>query len=245
MKKKYIVIGTILILFVLFFLFHYLENVSPNIGIRPTSTRYTYEVLLEPQYDKITFFYEEGAITFSQNNKHGCFFVGKGEIIPAMYSHLAYHPLDELFTASIGTTFGAVDINNQIIIPFEYDDIYYLGYRNGKVLFKVKKNSELYYIDDQNKKVEDEINEADFVKIKRNPKSWFLERTVYKKQEFFINSLVEDDTIIRYGVTDSDGRQIIPCEYLQFQADLYVEKILFVTDLKNKQGVIRIVPLEK
>lgn len=239
MKKKWIVILGIIIVIILFTVFS--EHDSEV--IRPPSTRFTYEIILEPIYDDILDV-KYNAIRFKKDGKLGCFIVGKGEVIPAMYDMLTYHRIEDIFTARIDDGRGAIDMENQIIIPFEYEYIRYMGRKSGRKIFQVKKDGSLYYIDGQNNRVEDEIEPSDFPNTEVPKKFWFLERTVYTKQQFFINTLVDEDGSQRYGIGDSDGKQIIPCDYLHFEA-AFDERMMIVTGFDNRKGVIKIVPLQQ
>lgn len=239
MKKKWAIILGITIIIILFAVFS--EHDSE--GIRPPSIRFTYEIILEPIYDDILDV-KDNAIIFKKDGKLGCFIMGKGEVIPAMYDDgLAYHRIEDIFTAYIGDKGGAIDMENHVIIPFEYEYIRYMGSKAGHKIFQVKKDGSLYYIDGQNNRVEDEIEPSDFPNTEVPKKFWFLERTVYTKQQFFINTLVGEDGSQRYGIGDSDGRQIIPCDYLHFEA-ASDERMMIVTGFDNRKGVIKIVPLQ-
>lgn len=80
--------------------------------------------IISPQYELIEDFHGKNSLAkFQINKKYGMINQKGVVIIPPLYSGLGYFNDEGYAIASFDKKRGIIDIKNQIVIPFEYDDI--------------------------------------------------------------------------------------------------------------------------
>ncbi|MDP2387339.1 MAG: WG repeat-containing protein [Bacteroidota bacterium] len=105
-------------------------------------------LIVKPQYEKVTLF-KKGYALVIKNNKLGMIDEKGEELIPCLYTDL--HPVSEglLMAKNEKLLYGYIDLNNKVVIPFQYE--YASDFYRGIACVKMK-NGNHYLIDKTGKK---------------------------------------------------------------------------------------------
>lgn len=165
---------------------------------------------------------------YKNNGKYG--FVNYDGKINYLYDSICPPTTDNYLFALKGEHWGAVDLENNVIIPFEYEQIQETINKNqlGQDTFIVQKNGLLGIVDFRNKIV---------IPIKYDAFSGLCGINI-KGHYVSKNS--------KTGIIDNTGNMIIPIEY---DSLYYYSKEIIKANLNGKYGVINsqneiIIPLE-
>lgn len=192
--------------------------------------------------------------------KYGVIDINEKEIIPLKYDNLEMiYTKDNRFYATLGRKKGIINLKNEIIIPFEYSDIYYLGQNS---IMATKDEEKFIIINEQNKQicktVFEEIEEYTnfnnspiLYPAKLNNKWGFIDELgkividfkytstyiVPNGEKYASVSLSKDIYGDTFGIIDMHENQILPFEY---QADgfKYIDKNRFIVRKDEKYGIV-------
>ena len=133
---------------------------------------------------------KDGRATVEIGNKKGMINSTGREIIAVTYEQLGDYFTSGLLMAMMNGKWGFIDSLNQVIIPFEYDEVR----RFTNAITGVKKGKYYYFIDRNNQRV-NEVN-YDFI-----DHEWYPDKKV---------KVVRNKKI---GWVDETGKEVIPCVY--------------------------------
>ena len=146
-----------------------------------------------PPYDMFDFLgYCDGIVPVEKNNLSGFVDLQLNEVIPCIYERTYFFLFNGFLAAQKGGKWGFVDRNNQIIIPFEFDEIVH----RAKYLACAKKNDQTFLIDLEKRKIK-RIKDYDFYPGSLN-------------SENLIRIKTEDSYY--YGAIDREGNEVIPLD---------------------------------
>lgn len=150
---------------------------------------------------------DEVLIPYSQNNAWGIINAFTKEIvIPIEYekvtkflalTHYHNHTNNYAMKAKKQGKWGLINIKNEYILPFEYDDIYNTSYGYWNIEMDGKKS---LISPDGNQIFNFDYNSFSVVSKHRN---WGSEIYIKVEKKF-------DDTYSRYGIADAQGKWIVP-----------------------------------
>lgn len=220
-----------IILFIVFLAAGILLKQEPTQS-RKSSALYTYKVLVPVQYDYVSQI-RYGLILVMDGNKRGCY-TQDGELcIPVMYDSLGIVSDNSLIAAK-GEKYGVIDNANRILIPFDYDDI-----RKEGAVYAARKGDEIFYLNEKNEKVDADTGLSDEWDGSTNtPYDWYFEGAYHS------NYIVDENGNDLLGIVDSEGWQIVPCEYKHIRPSENRD-IFIVTSTDDKEGAIKVIPIEK
>ncbi len=198
---------------------------------RKSSSLYTYKVLFPAQYDYVSET-QYGLIVVRNNTyQYGCY-TKDGELcIPVMYDSLTIASDNSLIAAK-GEKDGVIDSANCILIPFDYDDI-----KKEGAVYAARKGDEIFYLNDKNEKTKTDTDFSDESDIITSF-DWYFEGNYHS------NYIVDESGKELLGIVDKNGLQIVPCEYEHIRPSENRD-IFIVTGIDDKEGAVKIVPIEK
>ncbi|QSI05303.1 WG repeat-containing protein [Treponema pedis] len=158
-----------------------------------------------------------------QENKWGAINKEGKLTVPIIYNHLRYSRNNQYIAEKDGKR-GVISVENEIIIPVEYDAIYPL--KDKEIVYTVVLDGLTGYID----------NKGTVLSLPR-----------YKKAKDFCKGLAEVSENGKWGIIDEKGNLLLPCKYKTIKRFLFYD-LIFVCE-NNKWGVIsnegkEIVPCE-
>lgn len=186
--------------------------------------------------------------------------------IPPQYDHMM-HIGNNLFAVCLNNKWGIIDIHSQIIVPFEYDDMYACDFDGSDdFIFPVQKSEKWGYINLKNEIVIDFIyaDAWDFkqglapVSIPSKDEEAFIYGYIDKTGEFIIPAKYDtarpfnnsncasvgmyDETKgeIKYGVINKAGGIVVNCRYdkIYYEKEYIIgEQILSQSDFYDYMGV--------
>jgi hypothetical protein len=146
-------------------------------------------VFIKPKYHYHGWM-KEGRTTVGSGKKKGMIDRTGREFIPVVYDELGDYFTDGLLMAKMNGKWGFIDSLNQVIIPFEYEEVR----RFTNTITGVKKGEYYYFIDRNNQRVSD-MN-YDFI-----DHEWYPDKKV---------KVIRNKKI---GWVDKSGKEAIPCLY--------------------------------
>lgn len=150
-------------------------------------------IAVEPKYDDVKSSEDFHIVTL--NNYYGIVSATGQEIIPPYYEEINVDPvsvLDGFIRVKRGGKSGYVDFNNEIVIPLQHDDIFYVGSKKFCIVKYVNGSFKLGVIDSKGNLI---------IPLKYD----YISRINYG-----LFRVEQDD---KWGLIDETGREIVPVKY--------------------------------
>lgn len=217
--KKWFYFIIIIVIIAIIFILNYSDNQSNQ--TRKSSDLYTYEILCEAKYDRIVSNIA-GLIVVEYDNKYGCLTEDNSKSIPFIYDFIEIASEKQLIVVK-DKVYGVIDLNGDVIIPFKYSRILKEG-----DYYHVFENEKSYYLDNNNECVTQ--NEMTYTETE-TPYNWYYRRE-------FNSNILSVNGVEKMGITDKNGLQIVPCEYIKIRIS-ESENRFIVKNENGKEGVIK------
>ncbi|WP_418936115.1 WG repeat-containing protein [Moraxella bovis] len=102
-------------------------------------------VVIKPQFDEDSYFFEWGVATVKKDGKYGVINKTGKVLIPFEYSSYILPIAKGIFMVEVNGKYGAISDDGRVLIPIQYDFISEFYHD----VAKVELNGEIFYIDKQ------------------------------------------------------------------------------------------------